>query len=188
MPTDEALLARVAQQDREALEHLYDRYERPVYGLAMRCSGDRFLAEEIVQDVFAKIWRFAGSFDPKQGKASTWILTMTRRQAIDRFRSQARRQQETPQEDEHLAEWAESFARSPDAAEATSLRLTLREALSQLNHDQRLVIERIYYQGYTQQEVADQLGIPLGTVKGRVRLGMARLREWLTSSGWEQTV
>ena len=179
--SDEALVALVARSDESALAELYDRIGGTAYGLAYRVLRDEALAEDAVQEAFLGLWRSAGSFIPERAKASTWILTLVHRRAVDLVRREQRRRTE-PLED----------APEPSdgsAEEAAWLRLDrerVQAALAQLPDQQRETIELAYYGGYTQSELADRLGQPLGTIKSRMFAGLARLRE-LLDDGSERT-
>jgi len=181
--SDDELLDGIAQQDRAAMTALYDRYERLVYSFAVRAVRDRSAAEEIVQDVFVKVWRSAERYDASQGKLSTWLLTIARRTAIDMHRKTQRRLVPELMEDEQLAQVHDDDAGPEAIVEAHAVRDILHEALARLPDDQRATIERMYYQGYTQREIAEAMDVPLGTVKGRIRLGLSRLKEQLLATG-----
>ncbi|MCY0901528.1 MAG: sigma-70 family RNA polymerase sigma factor [Firmicutes bacterium] len=181
--SDDELLDGIAQQDRAAMTALYDRYERLVYSFAVRAVRDRSAAEEIVQDVFVKVWRSAERYDASQGKLSTWLLTIARRTAIDMHRKTQRRLIPELMEDEQLAQVHDDEAGPEAIVEAHALRDIIQEALARLPDDQRATIERMYYQGYTQREIAESMDVPLGTVKGRIRLGLSRLKEQLLATG-----
>lgn len=181
--TDEQLLASIAEQDRAAMTTLYDRYERLVYGFALRCVQDRSTAEEIVQDVFLKVWRSAERYDAVQGKLSTWLLTITRRTAIDMHRKTQRRLSPDLLEDEQLSQIQTDQEGPEQIVDARATRAIIAEALLHLPDDQRVTIERMYYQGSTQREIAEAMNVPLGTVKGRIRLGLSRLKEQLQATG-----
>jgi len=146
------------------------------FGLAQAMLGDPEAAEEVAQDVFERVWREARSYRPERGSVRTWLLAIARNAAIDRYRrSGSKRAQERP-----LEEGAE---RSDPAAEAVLERAVrserVRVALAQLPPEQRTVIALSFYGGYAQSEIASRLGLPLGTVKGRARLAMAKLRDSL---------
>jgi len=179
--SDEALVALVARSDESALAELYDRVGGTAYGLAYRVLRDEALAEDAVQEAFLGLWRGAGSFIPERAKASTWILTLVHRRAVDLVRREQRRR-------------AEPIEGAPEPAvgsaeEAAWLRLDrerVQDALAQLPDQQREAIELAYYGGFTQSELADRLGEPLGTVKSRMFTGLSRLRELLEESGHEE--
>jgi RNA polymerase sigma factor (sigma-70 family) len=172
--TDEALLARVARGDEAALGEIYDRFGRVAYGLAVRVLRDERLAEDAVQEAFLAVWRQAASFRPDRAKARTWVLTLVHRRAVDLVRREERRRAELLEPD------AEPAASS--AVEDAELRLrrgAVQRALAELPGEQREPIELAYYAGLTQSELADRLGLPLGTVKSRMFAGLKRLRELL---------
>jgi RNA polymerase sigma-70 factor (ECF subfamily) len=172
--SDEALLERVARGDEDALGRLYDRFGRVAYGLALRVLRDDRLAEDAVQEAFLAIWRNAASFRPERAKAQTWVLTFVHRRAVDLVRREERRRAD-PLEPE-----AEPAGGSADeAAELRARRETVQRALAQLPEEQRRPIELAYYGGFSQSELAERLGEPLGTIKSRMFTGLKRLRELL---------
>ena len=172
--SDEALVALVARSDEPALAELYDRIGGIAYGLAYRILRDESLAEDAVQEAFLGLWRAAGSFLPERAKASTWILTLVHRRAVDLVRREERRRTE-PREGapETTTDSAE------DSAWVRFERERVQEALAQLPDQQREAIELAYYGGFTQSELAERLGQPLGTIKSRMFAGLSRLRELL---------
>jgi RNA polymerase sigma factor (sigma-70 family) len=172
--SDEALVALVARADDDAFAELYDRYGRLAYGLARRVLRDGSLAEDAVQDAFLTIWRSASRFSSERAPARVWILTLVHRRAVDLVRHHERRRTEPlPQREETGDDGAD---------ETVWLRLQrdrVREALRQLPDQQREAIELAYFGGFTQSELAERLGQPLGTIKSRMFSGLARLRELL---------
>ncbi len=172
--SDEALVALVARSDEAALAELYDRIGGVAYGLAYRVLRDEALAEDAVQEAFLGLWRGAASFVPERAKASTWLLTLVHRRAVDLVRREQRRRAE-PLEDA-------PEAMTESAEEDAWLRLKrerVQAALVQLPDQQRKAIELAYYGGFTQSELAERLGQPLGTIKSRMFAGLSRLRELL---------
>lgn len=172
--SDEAVVALVARSDEVALGELYDRYGRIAYGLALRIVRDDALAEDVVQEAFLNAWRSAGRFLPERGKASTWLLTLVHRRAVDLVRREQRRRTDT------LEGAPEPTGGTAD--EAVWLRLErerVQDALKRLPDQQREALELAYYGGFTQAELAERLGQPLGTIKSRMFSGLARLRELL---------
>ena len=176
----ELILERILAREKDALAALYDMYERLVYSFAYRCTGDASAAEEVVQDVFTKIWRTTARYQPTQGKVSTWLLSITRHAAID-YHRRTKRHQHTDSGDEALVQVLDPSPGPDDLAEAASTRQHIKRAISSLPSEQRQVIEHIYFLGQAQQEVADELGLSTGTVKSRVRLAMTKLRTQLQS-------
>ena len=181
--SDEALVALVARSDEAALAELYDRYGRVAFGLAFRILRDRALAEDAVQDAFFAAWRTAARFAPQRAKASAWLLTLVHRRAVDLVRREERRRTEP------LAEVSASPA-GKDTAEAAWIvleRTRVQEALRQIPDPQREALELAYYGGYTQSEIAERLGEPVGTIKSRMFNGLARLRDLLREERWDRT-
>lgn len=183
--SDLDLLQAVAIGDREALALLYDRYERLVYGLALRIIQDAPTAEEIVQDAFTRVWQKGHTYDPAQSKFSTWLLQVARNRALDIVK-QRRRQQETVQEDTRLTAVPDRSTQTEERVLQNIEQQAIREAMEGLSSDQRDVIRWIYFQGLTQQEITDRFHIPLGTVKSRVRLALHHLKNRLTGRRKEE--
>jgi RNA polymerase sigma-70 factor (ECF subfamily) len=173
--SDEAVVALAARSDDVAFAELYDRYGRVAYGLALRILRDETLAEDAVQEAFLAIWRGAARFIPERGKASTWILTLVHRRAVDLVRRENRRRAE-PLEDREPASPQSS---AEDVAWLRLERERVQAALRKLPDVQREAIELAYYGGYTQSELAERLGQPLGTIKSRMFVGLTRLGELL---------
>ena len=173
--SDATLMARVAAGDRGvALRELYRRYERRVYGLGIRLLGDPSLAEELVQETFVRLWRKAGQFDPDKGTASAFIFTAARRIAIDLWRRPSSRPFQPEPED------------SPapgDAMEGVLVGLTVRHALDSLSSAHREVLDLTYTEGLKQSEIAERLGVPLGTVKTRTYHALRGLKDALQEAG-----
>ena len=180
--SDEAVVALAARSDDSALAELYDRFGRVVYGLALRMLRDRSLAEDAVQDVFLDVWRNAHRFMPERAKASTWILTFAHRRAVDIVRREERRQAD-PLTDDSAAGIAPE--ETEEAAWLRFERERVQSALKQLPDVQREALELAYYGGFSQSELAERLGVPLGTIKSRMFAGLARLRELLDESAQE---
>jgi RNA polymerase sigma-70 factor (ECF subfamily) len=175
--SDEALVALVARGDDTAVAELYDRVGRIAYGLAYRVLRDAKLAEDAVQEGFLAVWRTAATFSAERAKASTWILTLVHRRAVDLVRREQRRRTESLD-----AAGAYESASDPSAEDAAWLhfdRVRVQEALKNLPDTQREAIELAYYGGFSQSELAERLGLPLGTIKSRMFAGLARMRELL---------
>ena len=180
--SDEALVALAARSETSALAELYDRYGRTAYGLAFRVLRDQGLAEDAVQEAFLSVWRTASRFVPERGKASTWILTLVHRRAVDVVRREQRRRTES------LERAAEPAVEGVE--EDAWLRLQrerVQEALRHLPDAQREALELAYYGGFSQSELAERLGQPLGTIKSRMFGGLSRLRELLGEPGTEMS-
>ena len=170
--SDEALVALAARGEEVALAELYDRFGRVAYGLALRILRDAALAEDAVQEAFVAVWRSAGRFVPGRAKASTWILTLVHRRAVDLVRREERRRTD-PLESAPEP----TGAAADEQAGLRQQREVVRDALRQLPPDQREALELAYYGGYTQSELAERLGVPLGTIKSRMFAGLTRLRD-----------
>jgi RNA polymerase sigma factor (sigma-70 family) len=177
--SDEAVVALVARSDDTALAELYDRFGRVAYGVALRVLRDEKLAEDAVQEGFLAAWRSADRFMPERGKASTWILTLVHRRAVDLVRREDRRRAETLGDDREPSP-ADS---AEDDAWLRFERERVQAALRQLPDQQREALELAYYGGFTQSELAERLGQPVGTIKSRMFTGLARLRELLAEPG-----
>ena len=182
--SDEALVALVARRDEAALAALYDRFGRVAYGLALRVLRDAALAEDAVQEAFMTVWRNADRYMPERGKASSWILTFAHRRAVDLVRREQRRRADPLDDASGSRE-----AQAPATDEEAWLRLRrerVQQALRALPDQQREAIELAYFGGFTQSELAERLGQPLGTIKSRMFAGLARLRELLDETEKEQ--
>jgi RNA polymerase sigma-70 factor, ECF subfamily len=170
--TDGDLIRRVARRDADAFELLYHRFARPVFGLALRRLGDRMRAEDAVQETFAAIWRSAKTYRPERGAGAPWLYTVARNAIVDRSRSRSELPAEVP----------ETVAVEPgpaERAERSYVAWRVHRALEGLSSNERDVIELAYYGELSQSEIADFLGIPLGTVKTRTRAGLGRLADLL---------
>lgn len=178
--TDEERIARVARGDRRALEQLYDQYERLVYSFAIKLVHDPHLAEEVVQDVFMRVWTQASRYDPERGRFSSWLINMTRNLTIDRIRAaRARGMVPLVRPDDTEREVVDTDA--PDLADTTVTALHVREALSVLSADQREALDLSFWYGYSHSEIARRIKVPLGTVKSRLHHALLKLRTALNA-------
>ena len=186
--TDTQLLEGIAQGDEASLAALYDRYHLLSFSLALRVVNDRGRAEDVVQDAFLSVWRKAGSYVAGRGSVKTWLTSIVRNRAIDLVR--ARRESDGDDEAVLLA------LRDPrpgvvEQVTASLDRQTIRTAIGELPLEQRQAIAMAYFEGLSHSEIADATGLPLGTVKSRIRLGMHRLKGLLLDAGvapaWEET-
>lgn len=179
---DEELMARLSYRDTRAFETLYDRYGTLVYSTALRVVADAHLAEDIAQEIFLRLWRKPEQYVPQRGKFVTWLLSVARNRAVDQVRSRGRRRRhEVTAEVPEKTLPASDLADPALAAQLSDQRRIVRQALTSLPTEQQQVIQMAYYGGYTQQEIADLLSQPLGTVKTRIRLGMQKLKAALGS-------
>jgi len=171
-PSDGQLIERVADDDRQAFDELHRRYARPVLGLALRRLGDRGRAEDAAQEAFVAIWRSARTYDPSRGTGAPWLYAVARNAITD-----GQRRTPTP-----VAELEDGPGSDPDPSEEAEAAWTawrVHRALEILPEHERPVIELAYWSGLSQSEVAEKLGIPLGTVKTRTRSALARLADAL---------
>jgi RNA polymerase sigma-70 factor (ECF subfamily) len=177
---DNLLILEVAKGNPDALALLYDRHGRLAYSVAYRVLSDGPAAEEAVQDAFLTLWKKAGTFDPGRGAGvRAWLLTIVRNAAIDAIR---RRNRYGSKEIELDADTPFPGEDDPVSEVLSSLdRAAIRQAMQELPDDQRMAIELAYFEGLTHREIAERYGLPLGTVKGRLRLGLHKLQEGLTA-------
>ena len=175
---DAALLARIADGDPDALGALYDRYGRVVFGVLYRLLGVPEAAEEVTQDAFHAVWRRAATYRADRGAVRTWLLAIARNAAIDWRRTKGKRIEREAAIDE-AAELVEEI-RVDDRVIADLRAARVREAVAALPEEQRIVLSLAFWSGLSQTEIALRTATPLGTVKSRVRLGMAKLRDRLT--------
>jgi RNA polymerase sigma-70 factor (ECF subfamily) len=173
---DRALIARIKGRDADALAELYDRYSSRLMGLAKRIVGDTGEAEEVLQELFLWVWRSAASFDASRGSVVAWLLVATRSRAIDRVRARRPAVRAGLRSVDAVPDAAGPQDVEADSADRQWERLC-RSAISELPEDQRRTLELAYFEGLTHQEIAEQTGTPLGTVKTRVRLGLMKLRD-----------
>jgi RNA polymerase sigma-70 factor (ECF subfamily) len=172
--TDEELLARVRTRDGEALLELYRIYRLRVFALILRIVQDRPVAEEVLQDVFQRLWDHPEKYDAGKGQLLAWLLTVARNISLDHKRKESRRAVYHVYPDE--ASQLESLPLVPSSFSPESIQM-IRQVLETLPVEQKQVLELSYYEGLTHCEVADQLGESLGTVKTRIRLGMQKLKQ-----------
>lgn len=174
-PTSEELLGRSARGDEQAFAALYDRLAGPIFGTVLHVLRSRALAEEVTQEVMLEIWRKAARFDPARAKVITWAVTIAHRRAIDRVRSEQSARDRENRVD--LLDLRRPYDDVAEAALSTEEHDLVRGALAGLTGLQRESILLAYFHGLTCQEVADQLGVALGTIKTRIRDGLIRLRD-----------
>lgn len=176
--SDGFLLAELARQETRALGILYDRYGRLAYGLAYQMLRDATAAEDVVQEAFLSVWSNARRFDPARGSVRVWLLTMVRRRCIDILRGRRRRV-----EVDDLDDILEQSVPTDDVWETVLQKLEaqdVRRALASLPEEQRTTIQLAFFKGLTHAQIATQMNVPLGTVKGRLRLALDKLRLTLT--------
>ena len=175
--SDEALVAQIARGDELALGAFYDRFGRVVYSLVLRVVRNVQLAEEATQEAFLAVWRTADEYRASRGSARAWLLTIAHRRAVDRVRYEQRRVvANVPLDETTLGQIREIIPSAEDAAWVVFERERLVRALAQIPDAERELIELAYFDGYTQSQLAERLGLPLGTVKRRTFTGLRRLR------------
>lgn len=184
--SDEQLIAQVARGDTAAYEMLYDRYGSMVMGLALKITGDRSLAEEVVQETFWRVWRKADLFQTQRGTFTSWFFGITRNLSIDLLRRQKTQVQPVMEAEQIIEQTADPSTDVPEAAWLRQKHQQMRTAIETLPNEQRSVIEMAYFRGMTRQEIAQATGEPLGTIHTRARLALQKLREELQMQGFEE--
>jgi RNA polymerase sigma-70 factor, ECF subfamily len=175
--SDEQLMARLDRPEIEAsISALYDRYSRTVFGVGLNILGDRSMAEEPVQEVYLKVWRSSGTFDPSRGSFSTWLYRVTRSCAMDLYRKRASRVRQVSDGDLHIAATRDTSAGPQEVVDESWLSWRVSRALEVLDAPQREVIELAYLGGLSQREISERTGLPLGTVKSRTASAFRKLR------------
>jgi RNA polymerase sigma factor (sigma-70 family) len=169
--SQQVMVDLLLQRDRKAFERLYDDYSAAIYGLVLKILRDEAQAEDALQDTFVRIWQKIHTYDESKGRLFTWMLNLARNIAIDKLRANTSRKTELTSslQLQHMDSRGPSTSMQVD-------HIGLNDLVAQLPPDQKMVIDLIYYLGYTQAEVSEEYGIPLGTVKSRVRLAMNHLR------------
>ncbi|KTR04731.1 sigma-70 family RNA polymerase sigma factor [Curtobacterium luteum] len=174
-PSPDELLTRVANGDQAAFSDLYDELSGRVLGLVTRLLKDRAQSEEVTQEVFLEVWQQASRFDQVRGSAASWVLTMAHRRAVDRIRaSQASHDRDTRI---GIRDFEAGFDQVSESVEIRIEHERVSRALAKLTEFQRQAVQLAYYGGFSHSEMAEQLGVPIGTVKTRLRDGMIRLRD-----------
>jgi RNA polymerase sigma-70 factor (ECF subfamily) len=172
---DEELMVLVHEGDARAFEVVFDRHAGPAFSLAYRMCGRRALAEEIVQEAFMSLWRSKARYDRTRGSVRSWVLRVVHNRAIDVFRRELSTARHDVSDD-RIADALPARERTEDEVERRSDARLVRSALDGLPPDQRQVIELAYFGGFSQAQIAEALGLPAGTVKGRTRLALRKLR------------
>ena len=168
-------MALVYGGDTRAFEAIFDRHAAVAFSLAFRMCGRRPVAEEIVQEAFMSLWRSTARYDPTRGSVRSWVLRVVHNRAIDAFRRElASASHDVP--DDRMSEVLPARERTDEEVERRAEARLVRTALDELPRDQRQVIELAYFGGFSHAQIAAALGVPAGTVKGRMRLGLSKLR------------
>jgi RNA polymerase sigma-70 factor (ECF subfamily) len=185
--SDEALIAQLHERDTQAFGMLYDRHSRMAFGLAYRLLGDPSAAEDVVQEAFFSLWRQADTFQPGRAAVRTWLLSIVHHRAIDRLRRTGTREtteataEDTPDRIDESIDIEHQVGASLEAEQ-------VRRALGALPLDQRRAIELAYFNGLSHSEIARKLDVPIGTVKGRLRIGLQKMRTLLDQAGFQGAV
>ena len=177
-----ALAAAMARGDKQALARLYDLLAKPLYSLALRITGDAAEAQDVVQDVFLQLWHKAADYQTARGTYFAWAATLTRNRSLDRVRMRKRRGEIVQESAADIQPaGASDHVDSADALWVREKAGAVRAALTSLAPEQRSAIELAFFSGLTHQEIAAKLGEPLGTIKARIRRGLLRLRDALST-------
>jgi RNA polymerase sigma-70 factor (ECF subfamily) len=171
------IIKLLKHQDKRAISLLYDKYGAALYGITLKIVQSEVLAEDVLQDSFVKVWKNAASFDEKKGTLFTWLLNITRNTALDTIKSAAFKRSKKIQALDFSVYDHEDWR-----VEQKPEHIGLRSAVDNLEEKYRLIIDLVYFKGYTQQEVVKHLDIPLGTVKSRVKIGLRELRKLFAES------
>jgi len=173
---DEELMPLIGEKDPEAFEVFYDRHGGVAYSLAYRIVGEKAAAEDVTQEAFISVWRSGARFDRARGSVRSWMLSIVRNRAIDTLRSRAGKAPKLTFDDDAALEQRPAEELTDEEAMQHETAQELRGAVGSLPGEQAKVIELAYFGGFSQSEIAAMLGVPLGTVKGRMRLGMEKIR------------
>lgn len=169
------LVARLKSQDKAALSYLYDKYSAALYGVASRIIKNDDVTEEVLQDVFVKIWNKIDQYDASKGRFFTWMMNLTRNASIDKLRSkEISRSSKT----DSLDDYVYSFDRE-NSTEMSIDAIGVKSLMNDLVDDQKFILQKIYFEGFTHTEIADEYDIPLGTVKSRLRSALKHMRQKL---------
>lgn len=175
---EEELVLLLQRQDQQAFAYLYDNYAPALNGVIFRLVEDKSLSEDILQEAFVKIWNNFSSYDKTKGRLFTWMMNLTRNLTIDTLRSKGYKKQTKISSDENSVDYLQDTSSGVERFDA----MGIRKQLANLKADQRLVIDLAYFNGLTQDEIAKEIGIPLGTVKTRMRTAISELRKMLQYS------
>ncbi|MCI0414389.1 sigma-70 family RNA polymerase sigma factor [bacterium] len=171
--TDTELIAKISVRDRKAFDSIYDRYASVLFSFCLRILKQKAEAEDVLQEIFVQVWRDAPRFDPRRGSPRSWLFTIARSRALDRYRS--RKIAQNRMEEETSA--AINGISSQEDLQSTRIRNQyVAKALNKLTRKQRMVLEMLYYEGFTQEEISERLAEPVGTIKSRVRSALIALR------------
>ena len=173
MITDAELISKIVKRDRNAFDLFYDRYAQITFNLCIRILRDENETQDVMQEIFVQIWKDAERFDPSRASVRTWLFTIARSRSLDRYRS---RQIARKRIDDNAEEELLRVSSHEDLQNISAMQQYVGNILGQLSPEQRKVLELSYYEGLTQEEIAEQLSEPLGTVKSRIRAALMKLR------------
>ncbi|MNK10133.1 ECF RNA polymerase sigma factor SigK [compost metagenome] len=172
--SEQEIISLLLQQNEKGFNYLYDNYSAAIYGIITRVVSEKEYADEIIQDVFVKIWKNIAQFDSEKGRLYTWMINLARNTAIDYIRSKGFQNEQKNQSIPDFVNDSEQYATAPNVD-----HIGVKEVLSQLKEEWRELIDLAYYKGYTQQEIAERLDIPIGTIKTRTRNALIELKKLL---------
>ncbi|MFN0292226.1 RNA polymerase sigma factor [Pedobacter helvus] len=172
--SEQEIVALLLKQDEKGFNYLYDNYAGAIYGIITKVVSEKDYADEIIQDVFVKIWKNIVQFDPEKGRLYTWMINLARNTAIDYVRSKGYQNQQKNQTIPEFVNESEQYATTLNVD-----HIGMKDILAQLKSDWRELIELAYFKGYTQQEIAERLDIPIGTIKTRTRNALIELKRLL---------
>lgn len=176
MLNEQKIIKLLKTRDKKAISWLYDRFSPALYGVACRIVKSEALAQDVLQDAFVKIWKNGANYDRSKGTLFTWMLNITRNTAIDKTRSAHFRHNGKIQPIDHFVNKSEAGL----SHEISTNHIGIRKKIEILEEKYKTIIDLVYFNGYTQQEVAEQLNLPLGTVKSRVRIALRELKKALS--------
>ena len=168
--TEDELVASLKRNEKRAFDYLYDNYSSALYGIIYRIVNDEIQAEDVMQEVFLKIWRKINDYDPSRGRLFTWMMNIARNSSIDHLRKEKVTLDDI---DESVSKLDKMAHFQPEIA-----TLDLRELMKKLKPERHILLDMVYLQGYTQEEAATKLNIPLGTVKSRIRIALQDLKNY----------
>ena len=172
-PIDQdALIARLKAKETDAFKHLYEIYSGAIYGMIDRIVPDEEVAAEVLQDAFLKFWDKIEQYDPEKGRLFTWMANISRNLAIDKMRSSEMKRMEKTNPLDHYVSNAAMHPKGHTQIDT----IGLKESLKHLREEEQLILELVYFKGYTQSEIVKEYDIPLGTVKTRLRMALQNLR------------
>jgi len=172
--TDQLIINRLAAKDQEAIRMIYQQYGRTLLGVLVRILGEQSIAEDVLQEALVKVWKNADRYDSSKGRLFTWLLNICRNTAIDKRRSAGFKMSQAIQSEVSVVNTVDqqrAYTFNPD-------QIGIREWVEKLSPDQQEVIDIIYFSGYSHREAAEHLGLPLGTLKTRIRAALKQLRQW----------